>query len=368
MASDHIFSFVRKRYAKGVSLTDGDTKERLEVVILYGGNSPEHEVSRTSSLHVVKSIDLKRFKTHLVAIDKSGFWYEFKRDLSTQEQSRLDEPLPIEGPRINPVEYLSAFNPTELIVFPILHGPNGEDGTMQGFLELFNIAYVGSGVLSSALCMDKIKCKELLNAHNVPQTKWVGVHKSSIVDLNEHSINLDGDLFVKPANMGSSIGISKVTDRKNLTTPLLEAAKYDDWIIVEEAVNGREIEVAILEDEEPKASVPGEITPGADFYDYEDKYDDGATLRIPAPLADDEILEAQNLAIKVFKLLNCRDLARIDFFYKESEKKWLVNEINTMPGFTPISMYPKLWSATGIPYNELVNYLLSDPHQRRFKG
>ncbi len=351
-----------------MNLTDNDTKERLKVVILYGGDSPEHEVSRTSALHVVKSIDLRRYETHLVAIDKSGLWYEFKCDLSTQDQSNLNEPLPIEGSQINPIEYLSAFNSMELIVFPILHGPNGEDGAMQGFLELFNIAYVGSGVLSSALCMDKIKCKEFLYAHNVPQTKWVRIHKSSITNLTEHSIPLDGDLFVKPANMGSSIGISKVTDRKNIKKALLEAGKYDEWIIVEEAITGREIEVAILEDGEPKASVPGEITPSADFYDYEDKYEDGATLQIPAPLTDDEILKVQDLAIKVFKLLSCRDIARVDFFYKESEKEWLVNEVNTMPGFTPISMYPKLWSATGVPYDELINYLLSDPHQKKFKG
>ena len=350
-----------------MNLTDGDTKERLKVVVLYGGDSPEHEVSRTSALHAVKSIDLSRYETHLVAIDKSGLWYEFKRDLSSQDQSNLDQPLPIEGHQINPIEYLSAFNSMKLIVFPILHGPNGEDGTIQGLLELFDITYVGSGVLSSALCMDKIKCKELLYAHNIPQTKWVSVHKSSITNLKEHSIGIDGDLFVKPANMGSSIGISKVTDRKNIKKALLEAAKYDEWIIIEEAITGREIEVAILEDGEPKASVPGEITPGADFYDYEDKYEDGATLQIPAPLTDDEILKVQDLARKVFKLLNCRDLARVDFFYEKSENEWLVNEINTMPGFTPISMYPKLWSATGVPYDELVNYLLSNSHQKRFK-
>ena len=351
-----------------MNLTDSYKQQRLKVVLLYGGNSPEHEVSRTSALHVVKSIDLKRYETHLVAIDKSGIWYEFKRDLSTQDQSSLDRPLPIEGHQINPVEYLSAFNSMEIIVFPVLHGPNGEDGTIQGFLELFDITYVGSGVLSSALCMDKIKCKELLYAHNVPQTKWISIHKSSIADLKEHSINLDGDLFVKPANMGSSIGISKVTDRKNIKKALSKAAEYDEWIIVEEAINGREIEVAILEDGELAASVPGEIIPGADFYDYEDKYEDGATLQIPAPLTDDEVLKVQELAITVFKLLNCRDLARVDFFYKESEKEWLVNEVNTMPGFTPISMYPKLWSATGIPYEVLVNHLLSEPHQKRFKG
>ena len=351
-----------------MNLTDSDKQERLKVVLLYGGNSPEHDVSRSSALHVVKSIDLKRYETHLVAIDKSGIWYEFKRDLSTQDQSSLDRPLPIEGHQINPVEYLSAFNSMEIIVFPVLHGPNGEDGTIQGFLELFDITYVGSGVLSSALCMDKIKCKQLLYAHNVPQTKWISIHKSSIADLKEHSINLDGDLFVKPANMGSSIGISKVTDRKNIKKALSKAAEYDEWIIVEEAINGREIEVAILEDGELAASVPGEIIPGADFYDYEDKYEDGATLQIPAPLTDDEVLKVQELAITVFKLLNCRDLARVDFFYKESKKEWLVNEVNTMPGFTPISMYPKLWSATGIPYEVLVNHLLSEPHQKRFKG
>ena len=237
-----------------MSLTNEDPEARPDVVILYGGNSPEHDVSRTSALHVVKAIDLGRYETHLVAVDKSGVWYEFKRDLSTQDQSSLDRPLPIEGLQINPVEYLSAFNSMELIVFPVLHGPNGEDGTIQGFLELFDITYIGSGVLSSALCMNKIKSKELLQAHNVPQTKWVSIHKSSIADLKEQSIDLDGDLFVKPANMGSSIGISKVTDRKNMNKALSEAAQYDEWIIVEEAIHGREIEVAILEDGEPMAS------------------------------------------------------------------------------------------------------------------
>jgi len=343
-----------------VSLTGDETEGQLEVVILYGGDSPEHDVSRTSALHVVKALDLKRYKTHLIAIDTSGLWYEFKRDLSSQDQYELDHPLPIEGPQINPVEYLDAFNSRKLIVFPVLHGPNGEDGTLQGFLELFNIAYVGSGVLSSALCMDKIKCKELLYAHNVPQTKWVSLHRNSIMDMKEDSIDLDGDLFIKPANMGSSIGISKVTDRKNIKAALREAAKYDEWIIIEEAIRGREIEVAILEDGEPTASVPGEITPGADFYDYEDKYEDGATLQIPAPLTEEEILKVQNRAIKVFKLLNCRDLARVDFFYKQSENEWLVNEVNTMPGFTQISMYPKLWSATGVPYPEIINRLLDN--------
>ncbi len=364
MACDHIFSFAGKRYAKSVSLIDSHREGRLKAVILYGGNSPEHEVSRASALHVVKAIDLANYETHLVPIDKSGLWYEFKRDLSTEDQSAFDQALPIDGTLINPVEYLSKFNPIELIVFPILHGPNGEDGKMQGFLELFNIPYVGSGVLSSALSMDKIKCKELLSAFNIPQTKWVAVHRDSIDDLKKDSIDLDGDLFVKPANMGSSIGVSKVSDQKDIKAALLEAAKYDEWIIIEEAVIGREIEVAILEDGEPIASLPGEITPGADFYDYEDKYEDGATLQIPAPLTEVEIMEVQNLALEVFKIMRCRDLARVDFFYNESAGEWLVNEINTMPGFTPISMYPKLWSATGVPYPELVNYLLSN-HRKK---
>ena len=192
-----------------MSLTNEDPEARPDVVILYGGNSPEHDVSRTSALHVVKAIDLGRYETHLVAIDKSGLWYEFKRDLSSQDQSNLDQPLPIEGHQINPIEYLSAFNSMKLIVFPILHGPNGEDGTIQGFLELFDITYVGSEFYPQHYAWIN-KMKQLLYAHNVPQTKWVSIHKSSIADLKEHSINLDGDLFVKPANMGSSIGISRL--------------------------------------------------------------------------------------------------------------------------------------------------------------
>ena len=337
------------------------TNSRLKVIVIYGGNSPEHDVSRTSALHIVKAIDLSIYETNLVAIDQSGLWYEFAHDLSSDEQSSYCDILPVAGSPINPIDYLTSFDTEKLVVFPALHGPNGEDGTIQGLLELFNIAYVGSKVLSSAICMDKIKCKELLSVSKLLQTKWTSIHKNSIEKLDVASVDLIGDLFIKPANMGSSIGVTKVTDRDNLKSALNEAAKYDEWLIIEEAVKGREIEVAILDNGELKASLPGEIIPGAEFYSYEDKYDDGAFLQIPANLTESEIAEVQDLALTAFKLLRCRGLARVDFFFDEIGHQWFINEINTMPGFTPISMYPKLWDATGISYPKLVNLLLQGP-------
>ena len=342
-----------------------DTDARLQAIVIFGGNSPEHDVSRTSALHIVKAIDLSVYQTSLVAIDQSGSWYELAHDLTSDQQSSYSDILPIAGVPINPIDYLTSFDIEKLVVFPVLHGPNGEDGTIQGLLELFNIAYVGSKVLSSAICMDKIKCKELLSVSHLPQTRWTNIHKSSIEEIDVSSIDLVGDLFIKPANMGSSIGVSKVTDRDNLKKALREAAEYDEWLIIEQAVEGREIEVAILDTGELTASLPGEIIPGAEFYSYEDKYDDGASLQIPANLSDSEIAEVQALALTAFKLLRCKGLARVDFFFDETKHQWFINEINTMPGFTPISMYPKLWDVTGISYPDLVNLLLQGPFKEK---
>ena len=333
---------------------------KTPLIVLYGGNSPEHDVSRSSALHVVKAIDLKRYETYLIAIDQDGSWYEFSHNISAEEQSNFQGTLPIEGTLIHPMEYFQSFKNSQPLVFPLLHGPNGEDGTIQGLVELSGVPYIGSKVLSSALCMDKIKCKELLSNYKIPQTNWTSVHRTNAHDADLSVLSPDVDLFVKPANMGSSIGVTKVTDRNHIKAALSHAAQYDEWLIVEEAIRGREIEVAVLENDQPSASVPGEITPGAEFYDYKDKYEDGATLQIPSALSESETAEVQGLAVKVFKILRCRGLARVDFFYDDEAKIWFVNEINTMPGFTPISMFPKLWNASGMSYEDLIDTLIQN--------
>ena len=333
------------------------TSSKSDVVLLFGGQSPEHDVSCTSASHVYSAIPKDRYSVTLVGIDQSGNWHKC---LLPDESLPLKEPLLVSGATITPDELFTLSADSKPIVFPVLHGPNGEDGTIQGLLETFEVPYVGSGVLSSALCMDKIKSKEILSAHGIPQVSWMSFHAEDLASASEtiENSSLEFPLFVKPANMGSSIGVSKVLSNADLGNAIATARNYDTWIIVEEFSPGREIEVALLETKYLTISKPGEIVPGADFYDYDDKYDDGATLHVPAELSDSEIATVQSLAEDVFKLMRCKSLARIDFFYEPEGAGWLVNEINTMPGFTPISMYPKLWQESGISYEDLIVKLL----------
>jgi D-alanine-D-alanine ligase len=249
-----------------------------------------------------------------------------------------------------------------VVVFPLLHGPLGEDGTVQGLLDLADVPYVGCGVLASALAMDKAKAKELFAANGIPQAEHLSFHETAVADpaLIDRIIDELGlPVFVKPANMGSSVGVGKARDRDELRAALTTAATYDEWIVVEEAIVGRELECAVLGNLEPRASLPGEIEPGADFYDYDDKYHDGrAKLLIPAPLPDEVTTELRELACRAFTALRCEGMARVDFFYEEGGRGLLVNEVNTIPGFTPISMYPQMWQATGLGYRELIDELI----------
>ena len=257
------------------------------------------------------------------------------------------------------------------VVLPLLHGPLGEDGTVQGMLELADVAYVGSGVLGSALAMDKATAKQVLAANGIAQARFHAFadHQRTPGLPAQLADELGLPCFVKPSNMGSSVGVTKAHTVEELRDGIDHALTYDEWVVAEEAVVGREIEVAVLGGIHPEASGPGEIVPGAEFYDYEDKYvTDGAQLLVPAPLAAAETEEVRALAVRVFELLRCDGLARVDFFFEEGGRGFLCNEANTMPGFTPISMYPKLWQAAGLPYPDLIDRLVElavERHGRR---
>jgi D-alanine-D-alanine ligase len=250
---------------------------------------------------------------------------------------------------------------------PLIHGPLGEDGTVQGLLELANIPYVGSGVLASAVAMDKGVAKNLFAQAGIPQVRYRIVREDKITPilLNDIAKALGFPLFVKPANMGSSVGVTKVNSPDELRTAAAIATSYDEWILFEEGVTAREIEVAVIGNRSPRASVVGEIIPGNDFYDYEDKYvTDSASLMIPALLPDSVSEEVRSLAIRAYETLHCEGMARVDFFYEENGRGLLCNEINTIPGFTPISMYPKLWDASGLSYSALIDELVDHARER----
>ncbi|MDG2026102.1 MAG: D-alanine--D-alanine ligase [Acidimicrobiales bacterium] len=356
---------------------------RPRLVVLFGGRSAEHDVSCVSARHVLAAVDPARYDVEPVGITRDGDWVlaEGAMKALAEGADGLPESLTADGPVVDAIPMLSgSSSPAETadealtVVLPILHGPMGEDGTVQGLMELAGVPYVGAGVLASALCMDKVAANNHLAAHGLPQAgyRWLtvddethgGVRRpdgsSSIVaaEVDDAIEALGLPLFVKPANMGSSIGVSRATDRDATIAAVELAASYDRVVVVEEAIDGREIEVAVLGNESPEASVAGEIVPGADFYDYDDKYEDGAELLIPAPLEPDELATMQRLAIAAYRALHVEGLARVDFFYEPDGRGWLVNELNTMPGFTPISQYPKLWAASGLDYPSLINRLV----------
>ncbi|MFN8039103.1 MAG: D-alanine--D-alanine ligase family protein [Acidimicrobiales bacterium] len=349
---------------------------RIRLVVLFGGQSAEHDVSRVSARHVLAAADPARYDIQPVAITKQGEWIlatEAARALAAGPDA-LPEALPTGGTTVDPLPLLSRAARGDLgrstdgdddqvtVVLPLLHGPLGEDGTVQGLLELAGVPYVGCGVLSSALAMDKAKAKEVFAGAGIPQARFVALHADEVDDAlpGELVDELGLPLFVKPANMGSSIGVSRATSLAELADALALALTYDEWLVVEEGVDGREIECAVLGNRHPRASVPGEIVPGADFYDYEDKYHDGAAkLLIPAPLPEGVADELRSMAVEAYRALRCEGMARVDFFYEEGGRGLLVNEINTIPGFTPISMYPKMWEASGLPYHELIDELVA---------
>ena len=411
------------------------------VIVLFGGRSAEHDVSRTSAVAVLRSIDQACYNVVPIGITPDGGWvrslsaeaylkaiangenpatlprqvdpigasvdpstllpalagnsntpasnggetlrsntanaHTADADLSRAHESGL-ESLSAEVPRH---EHAQAAFGNLPIVLPILHGPFGEDGTMQGLLELAGVPYVGAGVLASAIAMDKGVAKELFAAAGLQQAKWLTVAAWDVADgadrvafVCKASEELGYPMFVKPANLGSSVGVSKAVDAESLHAALEVAFGFDDYVVVEEAIRGREIEFAVLGNERPEVSVGGEIEPGAEFYDYDDKYlDDSAKFLIPAPMPEETMAEGRALALRAYKALRCEGMSRVDFFLDDGSRGgpgrgWVINEINTIPGFTPISMYPRMWEATGVSYTELLDKLIAlaiDRHARR---
>jgi D-alanine-D-alanine ligase len=328
--------------------------QRIHVVVLFGGQSAEHDVSCVTAAHVIKALDSSKYDITAVGITREGKW------VVAQPQADV---LVADGEptSITPIVE-QARGDARTVIFPLLHGPLGEDGTIQGVLELANIAYVGTGVLGSAVAMDKGVAKQVLHANGIPQPKYVSLREAHVNDaaLLHAADTLGLPVFVKPANMGSSVGVSKANTIDEMRSAVEHALTYDEWVLIEEAVVGREIEVAVLGNVHARASVPGEIIPGNEFYDYADKYiGDGAQLIVPANLTADEVEAVQHLAIVIFHTLRAEGMARVDFFYEENGRGFLCNEINTIPGFTPISMYPKLWQASGMSYPALLDELIT---------
>ncbi len=359
-------------------------QKKKRIAVIFGGQSSEHEVSRISAQSVINNINRELFDVEMIGITKEGTWIRYDGPVekigtgewqaiaskgAIMEKSDLNShSLTVPGTSVRNIIQASGVEPQSGgidVIFPVLHGCNGEDGTIQGLFELAGIPYVGCGVLGSALGMDKAYSKIIFEREGIPQGKYVVLDRKQIVRQPDWAVAqvekvLAYPCFVKPSNSGSSVGVSKAHDRKELVDSLNSASKYDRRILVEEFIDGREIECAILGNDEPEASTVGEIVPCNEFYDYTAKYNSGdeSKVIIPADLPQKTIEEIRYYAVKAFKALDCSGLSRIDFFVHKDTGKIYINEINTLPGFTSISMYAKLWDASGVPYPKLVERLI----------
>ena len=355
------------------------TEQKIRVGVIFGGRSGEHEVSLISAASIMRAIDKTKFEVYPIGITKEGRWLtrgdpmaalqagaEMPPQLQRQAAEVKETTLPptpgetrdlIPGTRHDGIPRID-------VAFPVLHGPYGEDGTVQGLLELAGIPYVGAGVLGSALGMDKVLMKTVFAQHGLPIAPFLPLKRKdwdrnpeAMVDRVEARFGYP--CFVKPANLGSSVGITKVHDRAELSQALALAAEFDRKMLAEEAIDAREIECSVLGNDDPIVSVPGEIIPSREFYDYAAKYvDDASELLIPAPISDALTRQVRELAARAFLALDCAGMARADLFLERGTERVYVNEVNTIPGFTSISMYPKLWEASGIPYTELITRLI----------
>ncbi len=360
--------------------------QKIRVGVIFGGRSGEHEVSLVSATSIIKALDPSKYEIVPIGITKEGKWLSSSEVLhalrSGNAELTLEEKLVLPDPTRKTLVNVSvpAGSPDEPrldVVFPVIHGTYGEDGTLQGLLELAGIPYVGAGVLASSVGMDKVVQKQLFQHAKIPIAPFLSFLSSAYQDNQKKIIRLiekeiGYPCFVKPANSGSSVGISKSHDRKELLHDIKYAMHYDRKIIVEYAIrNAREIECSVLGNDDPRASVPGEIVPSNEFYDYDAKYVDGKSVSIiPAKLPKAVVRKIQELAIRAFKVIDCTGMARVDFFVTKRTRKVFMNEINTIPGFTSISMYPKMWEASGISYSQLLDELIRlavERYERRIK-
>ncbi len=354
---------------------------KTRVGVLYGGKSPEHQVSLSTAMAVMNAIDPHKFDVIPIYITPEGQWIKGEQLTGPIEEikqlqftSAATALIPVSLNQVPAADSAAGGNEETIdVIFPLLHGPNGEDGTVQGLLEILNIPYVGNGVLASAVGMDKVMMKNLFAQAGLRQAKYIAVTKydwqkrgETVYDRIERELGYP--CFVKPANAGSSVGISKCKQRGDLKAAFIEAFQYDRKIIIEEAIVGREVEIGVIGNDEPICSVVGEIVPKKEFYDYEAKYEDGQTeLIIPADVTKEQYETIKQMAITAFQALDLSGLARVDFFLAEDGAVY-INEVNTMPGFTPYSMFPLLWQHSGVPYPELIERLIAlalERHQEK---
>lgn len=355
--------------------------KKLRVGVLFGGRSGEHEVSLMSARSVLAALDPHKYAVTQIGISHTGEWLfgDDVLDRLLKDQTKTLQPVALLADptrhglyAIRSGESGGFERLTDLdVIFPVLHGTFGEDGTLQGFLEMSDMAYVGAGVLGSSLAMDKGLFKDVMRAQGIPVVESVIVLRSEIESdiqaVIEKAEQVSGyPVFVKPANLGSSVGVSKCRTRSDLLEGLMEAARFDRRVLVERGVNAREIEVSVLGNDQPQASIPGEIIPAADFYTYDAKYhDDRSQLLIPAPITSEQVVEVQEIAVRAYKAADCAGMARVDFLLDKDTQQLYLGEINTIPGFTQISMYPKLWAASGLSYPQLVDRLIELALQRK---
>ena len=355
--------------------------EPIRLGILFGGRSGEHEVSLLSASSVLNTVDPEKYRVTPIGITLEGDWLvgdDVLKALKDHAVENLTPAAMLPVPSRQKIYSMDSFEGNEIlkvfaeldVIFPVLHGSYGEDGTMQGLFELNNLAYVGAGVLGSSVGMDKALFKDVMIANQIPVVPSMLVHQSELKNMDRilEQVEKFGNypLFVKPANMGSSVGISKCKDLEETAAGILEAARYDRRILIEKGINAREIELSVLGNQSPRVSIPGEIRPTAEFYSYEAKYhDESSALLIPAPLSREQVDLFQDYAIQAYLAIDCEGMARVDFLMDKETDEIFLNEVNTIPGFTPISMYPKLWEASGVTYAELIDELIRLALQRK---
>lgn len=348
--------------------------KKLKIAIIFGGRSGEHEVSLNSAKSVLAALDMDKYDVLQIGITHEGAWMTGENALAVLSGELSEELTPVILPGDPSLAALYTTNGVKLsdfdVVFPVMHGTYSEDGTLQGLLEMADVAYVGAGVTGAAVGMDKGIFKDVMIANGIPVVDGVLVQRTEIeTDMNaviEKIAKLGYPVFVKPANMGSSVGVSKCDNPSSLGEGLMEAAQYDRRVLIERGINAREIEISVLGNENSEASVPGEVEPSREFYSYESKYVDGTSgLMIPAPIPEETATTMREIAIKTYKAIDCAGMARVDFLLDKDSGEFYLNEVNTIPGFTAISMYPKLWDASGLPYPKLIDRLIELALERK---